>query len=98
MYRHPPNANGIGCLKNPHASIANQGATKPSAMQGTINRQATQNDHWNGLRHVAAKLPRGMLGRDGTGGKCVVSKDPRSIADHESSGRTLNLIFQASAF
>src|SRR5665811_2098742 len=98
MNCHPSNANGVGCLDDAHPCILNQRTTKTLAMQRLVNSQAAQDYDWNGIWHVAAKPTRGLSSGDDARSQCVVSDNPHVITNHVSSGGTLNLVFQASAF
>ena len=82
LHSHASNADNVGGLQYAQRSIAQQCSSKTLPVQTTVNSQATQYDHGNGVGHIAAQAASGLVAHHSAGSDCVIGHDLIVLAYH----------------
>jgi hypothetical protein len=87
-------ANDFGNLQRSQNGVLEQAGTNAFALIGEIDGEAPQDDHRNGIRHIAPNWFGCMLTRDGAGCEAVIAHDGIAGTDDVGTCRVVRLTLE----
>ncbi len=94
VHQQASDADGVSRLDDPVGRILKQCAAQSAPLVRAGDRQTTQHDHRDWVRHVALESPRCCVWRHGAGCQCGVGNDLARIDDDECARGAADLIGQ----